>query len=216
MTRLVTIILAAGNSSRFGGCKLLADAAGTPVLGRVLQQAMVCFDGPLYLISGYWHQDILGARARGEIADIPVLYHSHWNLGMGQSISFAVNQLADQYDGVVIVLADQINIQAEDFLRLRDAFKDADAACALYDGRRGAPAIFAPSLFSELKQLSGEQGAKALLYNPSYRITEVAMENANCDIDTREALQQWLIAYQDQGTSAVSSDQTHQSIRGSE
>ena len=214
MTRWVTMILAAGNSSRFGGCKLLADAAGTPVVGRILQQVQACFDGPLYLISGYWHQDLLDAMARGDIADIPVLYHPQWMLGMGQSISYAVNQLAVHYDAVVIVLADQINIQAEDFRRLRDAFKDADAACALYDGRRGAPAIFARSLFPELMQLSGEQGAKALLYNPGYRIAEVAMDNANCDIDTREELQQWLIAYQEQAQSDASSNQTDPGVKG--
>lgn len=196
MTRLVTIILAAGKSSRFGGCKLLADAAGTPVLGRILQQVLAGMAGPVYLISGYWHQELVSAIARGDSADVPVLYHPQWEQGMGQTISFAVDQLADHYDGVAIVLADQINIQAEDFSRLRDAFDHVDAACALYHGRRGAPAIFAPALFSELKQLCGEQGAKALLYNPKYRIAEIAMEHANCDIDTKEALQHWFIAYQ--------------------
>lgn len=200
MTRLVTIILAAGNSSRFNGCKLLADAAGIPVLGRVIQQAKACFDAPIYLVSGYWHKEILEAMTKGDIANVPLVFHPDWNQGLGKSISFAVSQLAENYDGVAILLADQINIQAEDFWRLKRAFKDVDVACALYDGKKGAPAIFSRSLFAELKLLSGEQGAKALLYSSNYRMAEVAIENAIFDIDTKEALEQWLMAYQKQNS----------------
>lgn len=203
MTRLVTLVLAAGSSSRFDGCKLLADAAGVPVLGRVLQQAKACFGESLYLISGRWHHEILAAMSTGYIAEVPVVFHPNWALGMGQTISFAVNQLADSYDGVVILLADQIDIKTTDFFELKDAFKDVDGVCAFYDGKRGAPAIFSSTLFAELKRLSGEQGAKSVLYNSNYRISEVSMASAVFDIDTKEALWQWLIIYQGQSKSAV-------------
>lgn len=192
MTRLVTIVLAAGSSSRFDGCKLLADAAGVPVLGRVLQQAKVCFTENLYLISGCWHQEILAAMAKGDICEVPVVFHPDWAEGMGQTISFAVKQLANGYDGVVVLLADQIDIKTKDLRKLKDTFKDVDGVCALYEGKRGAPAIFSCSLFDELKRLSGEQGAKSVLYNSNYHISEVLMESAVFDIDTQEALQQWL------------------------
>lgn len=192
MHRFLTIILAAGSSSRFNGCKLLQPINGTPMLNLVISNALASFERDVFIISGCWHQDLCLAMERGELTNTPVLFNPFWVDGMGSTISYAVSTLSAEFDAVVVLLGDQINVSRSDLCKLRDAFTNTDIACSLYKEVRGAPAIFGKKLFPLLSRLSGDQGAKSLMNDGLYRINEVSMESAVCDIDTREELQQWL------------------------
>jgi len=48
------------------------------------------------------------------------------------------------------------------------------------------PAIFPPSLYAELRALSGDSGAKALLQRSDINITEIHLPSGAMDIDTPE------------------------------
>ena len=61
-------------------------------------------------------------------------------------------------------------------------------AAALYGGACGVPAIFPRSLFQELAQLRGDQGARMLLRRNVDRLVRVPMPGAELDIDTPEDL----------------------------
>jgi CTP:molybdopterin cytidylyltransferase MocA len=181
------MVLAAGAASRFGSAKQLVRIAGRPLLHNTVSRA-VDVTGAATIV-------VLGAYAT-ELA--PLLRHTpatvvvnrSWREGIGSSIRIGVGHLPATCDGVMIVLADQAAVTAEDLRRLVSAWKRQPeySAAALYSGGAGVPAIFPRSRFSELADLRGDIGARKLLHRNPDRLVRVPMESAALDIDTPEDL----------------------------
>lgn len=111
------------------------------------------------------------------------------DLGMAHSLVWGVQQLPPACDAVVIALADMPFIQCETITAIVSALRNgAQIAVPVYQGQRGNPVGFARSLFSELLQLHGDQGARALLKR--YPVVEIEVDDAGIlrDIDTPEDL----------------------------
>jgi molybdenum cofactor cytidylyltransferase len=184
---LYAIVLAAGAAGRFGSAKQLVRVAGRPLLHTTVSRA-VDVTGAATIV-------VLGAYA-GELA--PLMRHSpatvvinrEWREGIGSSIRAGVGHLPAACHGVMLVLADQAAVTAEDLRRLASAWKRQPeyAAAALYGGVVGVPAIFPRSRFSELTELRGDVGARKLLQRNPDRLVRVPMESAALDIDTPEDL----------------------------
>jgi molybdenum cofactor cytidylyltransferase len=184
---LYAIVLAAGAASRFGSAKQLVRVAGRPLLHTTVSRAVD--------VAGAATIVVLGAYA-GELA--PLMRHSpatvvinrDWREGIGSSIRTGVGHLPAACHGVMLVLADQAAVTAEDLRRLVSAWKRQPeyAAAALYGGVVGVPAIFPRSRFSELTELRGDSGARKLLQRNPDRLVRVPMESAALDIDTPEDL----------------------------
>lgn len=138
---------------------------------------------------------VLGARA-AELA--PLLTHTpasivinrDWREGMGSSIRAGVARLPAACTGVLLMLADQVAVTAEDLQRLVSTWRRQPdyVAAALYAGAMGVPAIFPRSRFGELAELRGDVGARRLLQSNPDRVIRVPMESAALDIDTPEDL----------------------------
>ena len=181
------MVLAAGAASRFGSAKQLVRIAGRPLLHNTVSRA-VDVTGAATIV-------VLGAYAT-ELA--PLLRHTpatvvvnrSWREGIGSSIRIGVGHLPATCDGVMIVLADQAAVTAEDLRRLVSAWKRQPeyVAAALYSGSIGVPAIFPRSRFSELADLRGDIGARNLLQRNPDRLVRVPMQSAALDIDTPEDL----------------------------
>ncbi len=184
---LYAIVLAAGASTRFGSAKQLVRIAGRPLLHTTVSRAVE--------ITGSATMVVLGARA-AELA--PLLTHTpasivinqQWREGIGSSIRCAVARLPAACTGVLLVLADQAAVTAEDLRRLVGAWRRQPdyVATALYAGTVGVPAIFPRSRFTELAELRGDIGARRLLQRNPDRLIRVPMESAALDIDTPEDL----------------------------
>ncbi|WP_286238829.1 nucleotidyltransferase family protein [Neptuniibacter halophilus] len=190
---LAVLIMAAGSSSRFGGCKLLAEVApGVALLEHSIQLAMPLQAEFMAIVSGAWHAEIVAAQQQQRVTALPLIHNPNWQEGLGSSIAEAVRQLPEDTDQLLILLADQIALTTTDLQRLLLISDPADVVCAEYAGRRGVPALFRRALFPELISLQGDKGAKQLLYSPSLHIETLAMPNAEQDIDTPEALAHYL------------------------
>lgn len=184
---LHAIVLAAGASTRFGSAKQLVRIAGRPMLHATVTRAVE--------VAGNAVSVVLGARAE-ELA--PLLSHSpasivinrDWREGLGSSIRAGVARVPAACSGVMLLLADQAAVTAEDLRRLAGAWRRQPAyvAAAVYGATVGVPAIFPRSTFSELLQLRGDTGARALLLRNPDRLVRVPMESAGIDIDTPEDL----------------------------
>lgn len=185
---LGVLIMAAGRSSRFEGCKLLADYQNKPLLQHTIEQAMGLESEKLTVITGYWHKEIEAAQQQGQISEAPLLYNSDWAQGLGCSIAFGVSQLQDSCDSLLILLADQVQVLTEDLHSLTRKRAGSQITCAFYAGKRGVPAIFHRDCFEELMSLDGEHGAKALLNSDRYRTVNVDMPHAEQDIDSKNDL----------------------------
>jgi molybdenum cofactor cytidylyltransferase len=184
---LFSVVLAAGGSTRFGSAKQLVRVAGRPLLHTAVTRASEVTGNALIVV--------LGSGA-DELA--PLLKHSpgsvvinqDWREGLGSSIRCAVNRLPASCNGVLLHLADQAAVSAEDLKRLAGTWRRQPLyiVAALYSGLTGVPAIFPRSLFPQLAQLRGDSGARALLRRSADRIVRVPMPSAALDIDTPEDL----------------------------
>lgn len=184
---LHAIVLAAGASTRFGSAKQLVRIAGRPMLHATVTRAVEVAGNAVIVV--------LGARA-SELA--PLLSHSpasivinrDWREGLGSSIRAGVARLPAACSGVMLLLADQAAVTAEDLRRLVGTWRRQTeyVAAAVYGATVGVPAIFPRSAFGDLMRLRGDQGARALIHRNPDRLVRVPMESAGIDIDTPEDL----------------------------
>jgi molybdenum cofactor cytidylyltransferase len=184
---LFAVVLAAGPGTRFGSLKQLVRVAGRPLLHTAVTRAAEVTGNALIVV--------LGAGA-AELA--PLLKHSpgsvvinqDWREGLGSSIRWAVMRLPATCTGVLLMLADQAAVSADDLKRLAGTWRKQPQgfAAALYAGTVGVPAIFPRSAFRELTELRGDTGARALLRRNTDRVVRVPMPSAAIDLDTPEDL----------------------------
>jgi molybdenum cofactor cytidylyltransferase len=184
---LHAVVLAAGASTRFGSAKQLVRIAGRPLLHTAVTRAAEVTGQALIVV--------LGAQA-AELA--PLLKHSpgsvvvnhEWREGIGSSIRAGVARLPASCNGVLLLLADQAAVSADDLKRLAGTWRKQpqSISAALYAGITGVPAIFPRSQFRALSELRGDVGARALLRRSADRIVRVPMPSAAIDVDTPEDL----------------------------
>ena len=184
---LHAIVLAAGASTRFGSPKQLVRVAGRPLLHCAIARAAD--------VAGSAVSVVLGAHA-AELT--PLLTHSQalivinrdWREGIASSIRTGVSRLPPSCNAVLLLLADQAAVTAEDLKRLVGAWRRQPdyIVAARYGMTTGVPAVFPRSLFSDLAALRGDTGARALLQRNPDRVVRVPMASAAIDIDTPEDL----------------------------
>jgi molybdenum cofactor cytidylyltransferase len=184
---LYAVVLAAGASTRFGSVKQLVRIAGRPLLHIAVTRAAEVTGNALIVVLG-----------SGAVQLAPLLKHSpgsvvvnhDWREGLASSIRAGVARLPAACKAVMLLLADQPAVTADDLRRLAGSWRKQPQhiAAALYDGACGAPAIFPRSSFRALSELRGDTGARALLRRNSERIVRVPMPSAAIDVDTPEDL----------------------------
>lgn len=182
-TRLALVILAAGESKRFGGIKQLADYQGKPLLQQVIDHSCNFSAVDLFLILGAHREEILNQinPMNATILDSP-----NWSQGMGATIASAVEQLQDEYDGLLFLAGDQPLIRRDQLNELISRWADnpQQIYCAQYGRTRGIPAIFPRFAYSELLALSGgDRGAKSILLNATSSVEAIEIPEAAVDID---------------------------------
>jgi molybdenum cofactor cytidylyltransferase len=184
---LYAVVLAAGASRRFGSAKQLVRVAGRPLLHTAVTRASEVTGNALLVV--------LGAGA-AQLAPLlkhtpgSVLVNHEWREGLGSSIRTAVARLPPSCTGVLLLLADQAAVTADDLKRLAGTWRKQPQciAAARYSGITGVPAIFPRSSFRALGELRGDKGARALLERNAANIVPVPMPSAAVDIDTPEDL----------------------------
>lgn len=184
---LHVLVLAAGGSTRLGQPKQLVRVGGRPALHRVVSNAVS--------VAGHAVTVVLGAHARDLThvlvhSPASVVINRDWEEGMASSIRRGVAALPPGCGAVLIALADQVNVTADDLRQLVSAWKGESStiAASTYAGQVGVPAIFPSWCFSELSQLRGDQGARAILQRNATRLVHVPMPNAAFDLDIPEDL----------------------------
>ncbi len=180
-------ILAAGASTRFGSPKQLVRLAGTPALHQAIANAA--------RVAGHSVTVVLGAHAR-EIGPalrqsaVSVVINRDWQEGLASSIRAAVHSVPAGSEGLMLVLADQVGITADDLKRLFAAWRRHPVliAAALYGGAPGLPAIFPRWAFPDLLALRGDRDPRLVIRRNVGQVVRIPMPNAAIDLDTPEDL----------------------------
>lgn len=181
----VLVLLAAGKSQRFGD---VGNKLGEPFLSRPLglhvavaledmpfkrRVAVVAADCPL----DYAHHGFVVAVNDDPVRDMA----SSVRLGVEQAIAFGAA-------AILIALADMPRVTAAHMYRMFDAADSPAAVVASSDGvSPKPPAIFGRECFAELMQVTGDEGARALIKRGRHVVTSAA---ELIDVDTPEELEQ--------------------------
>ncbi len=181
---LHVMVLAAGSSSRFGSPKQLADIAGRPMLARALDTVSQLQRQHAVTVVLGAHAERLEPLVRAAAAH--VAFNPDHAEGMASSIRAGLARAPFGARGVLIALADQVAVTADDLRQLVTRWEQQPdrIVAAQYADTIGVPAIFPSFLFRELAELQGDRGARAVLLRHPERVIGVPMPSAAQDIDT--------------------------------
>src|SRR5262245_6317369 len=186
----IAIALAAGRGSRFKPPhhKLLQAFGSSTVLGTALEHAIETGLQLRVVTTAAVSAEALRHVAQRDIVELPaVTGHSGETLGMGFSIASGVAASADA-GGWLILPADMPSVRPSTMLAVANELPQHAVVYAQHIGRRGHPVGFATELYSELVQLSGDEGARRLVARyPSFGV-EVDDPGVLIDLDTLDDL----------------------------
>lgn len=180
-TKIGALVLAAGNSSRFGSNKLLFKINGKSVLERtLLALSGFKFWKTAVVVSNTDFDDILGNH-------VEKILNKQISLGIGKSIALGTIYLRKEVSGILILLADQPLLTLDDIKKMTDVFLGDPTkivACSV-DGEIRNPIIFPTGYFDELIKLSGDRGARGLANSHIDNIVRVEVDSSHLlDIDS--------------------------------
>ncbi len=181
----VIVVLAAGLGSRFSGAgHKLAQALGqTTVLGLTLSNAIGSGLPVVVVTTQHLLPEVSRLLAGSEIVLVDDVGHSGALFGMGHSIAAGV-AARPQASGWLILPADMPMVKSSTLRAVANGLAHHPVVFAQHQGRRGHPVGFSAELYSELVQLTGDEGARRITSRyPSYGV-EAADAGVLIDIDT--------------------------------
>lgn len=186
----VIVVLAAGQGSRFTGAqhKLSQRLGAGSVLGQTIAhaiesrlQVIVVTTEPLAAEAARW-------VARRDVVVLPEVGSAGAGpLGMGYSIAAGV-AARPHASGWLVLPGDMPLVQPDTLVTVAQGLAQHPVVFAQYRGRRGHPVGFAAELFSELVQLSGDEGARRVMARYPSLGLEVDDPGVLVDVDTEADL----------------------------
>lgn len=184
---VVALVLAAGQGSRFGADKRSASLPdGRSLLAHSVERALAVFDEVRVVL-----RDGERAEAFGLPAGCRVIHSPQAALGMGHSLAAGAASLVDsQAQALAILLGDMPWIAPETLRALSDAASASSILFPIFDGQRGHPVLFGREFWPALTQLTGDEGARAVVQANRGRCVTLDVNDAGVlrDVDTPDAL----------------------------
>jgi molybdenum cofactor cytidylyltransferase len=170
--------------------KLIQPLAGKPMIRHVVEAALKSAASDVIVVTGNEKAGIVAA-----LEGLPVLFADNpdYSKGLSTSLISGLNVLPPDCDGTLVLLGDMPGVDAHLLDRLIAAFDPAEDRAIIvpvHDGKRGNPVLWAERFFGEMRELSGDAGARALFGPYAGLICEVeaGSDAPLTDIDTEEAL----------------------------
>lgn len=189
--KLHAIVLAAGDSRRYGTPKQLAPWNGGTLLQHAVRLATAVCNNAVTVV--------LGAQAETIHANLPdpgieVVRNPDWREGMASSIRAGIASLPDRADAALIMLCDQPMISETILSTLTQHWRQhpQSIVAGRYNNTHGVPAVFPRAFFAELLALRGDRGARQIMNVHPQRLETVPLPEAGIDIDTPADLQHLL------------------------
>lgn len=184
--KLGCVIMAAGESLRFGENKLLQNFDGVPLYARAMAAVPEGAFDRVCVVTAY-----APVRHRAEALGFLVVMNDRPDLGLSRTIHLGLEQLTD-CDGVAFITADQPLLSAGTVQALTAAFL-REPTCiwaASHGGTRGNPCVFPKDLLEELLALQGDVGGSRVIHAHLDRLRCLDVpEEELADCDTAQALQ---------------------------
>jgi molybdenum cofactor cytidylyltransferase len=185
--RVLALMLAAGQSRRFGSDKRIAHLAdGRSVLAASVERAQQVF-GVVHVV--------LRAEDDPQALGLPdtcrVIRCHDADQGMGHSLAAGIGALAAQdADAIAVLLGDMPWISADSLRQLTTQAAAERIVHPQHDGQRGHPVLFGRVFWAELQTLHSDEGARAVLLANPAACYSVVLDDPGVlrDVDRPEAL----------------------------
>jgi molybdenum cofactor cytidylyltransferase len=183
--RVAAVVLAAGESRRFGSPKQLLPWGETTLLEHVVDAALRSAVDKTIVVLGHRAEEI-----GRPLHDIPVelVTNQEWQGGLSTSVRAGLQALPTHYEACLFLLADQPNVTPSLMNKLLSSYRStlAPIVAPTHKGRRGNPVLFARSLFPELLEMQGDQGGRGVIlrHREEVELVEVDEGDIFLDIDT--------------------------------
>ncbi len=179
------IVLAAGESSRFGEPKQLLKWYGVPFVRQVASKALDVGLNPVIVVVGAYRSEV--ARAVEDL-DVLVVENQSWKEGQSTSIKVGMEALTRKAGATLFLLTDQPQVSKELLIKLVETHAGSlsPIISPQIDGQRGNPVLFDRVTFPDLYGLKGDMGGRQLF--SKYPITWVPWHDSSAllDVDTPE------------------------------
>jgi molybdenum cofactor cytidylyltransferase len=179
------IVLAAGLARRMGRQKLSLQLQGKAVVRWAVERVLGHVED-VVVVTG--PDDTAIRQALGDLA-VRFIANPRPQDGQGTSIAIGVGALKPWTRAVLVALGDQPRVPDVVVRTLLDAFQRSGKAIAapVYRGVQGTPVLFSSEVFAELRALTGDAGARAVVKAHPERVEAVAFDLAMPpDVDTPE------------------------------
>ncbi|MBA4012770.1 MAG: molybdopterin-guanine dinucleotide biosynthesis protein MobA [Phenylobacterium sp.] len=190
------VVLAAGAGRRFGGGKLLAPWAGGALLDGALAAAFAAPVRRVIVVTGTAAAEVEAlardhAARSGASSRLLVVHADDHEEGMGASLRRAAAELPANCAGAFVFLGDMPRVPHAVLGKLVAAVRaGAPAAAPVFEGQRGHPALIGSGLLPQLRTLSGDAGARAILkgLGQALALVEAPDDGVLFDVDERSDL----------------------------
>ena len=178
-THVAAIVLAAGESRRFGSAKQLALLHGRTLLEHVLAMAGAAGLDPVVAVVPVWLTRPASADER-----LRWVRNPHPERGMSHSLELGIAALPPETEAAVILLGDQPVLPELAIPSLLAARGDRPIVAGWTDDHPTPPVLVERSHFGIVKDASGGQGLRdVLLAHPEW-VAAVALAEPPADVDT--------------------------------
>jgi molybdenum cofactor cytidylyltransferase len=191
-TSVAILLLAAGKASRMGPSghhKLLAEFEGVPMIRSSAEAALGAGADSVITVTGHRKAEI---RTALDGLDIAFADNDDHASGMASSLIAGLDAIGPAVDGVLVMLADMPFVTTGDLAAMISAFRAQGGKAvirAVSDGRRGNPVILPRAVFSKVRKLEGDVGARHIIETCGLPVIDVEIgPAAHLDLDTPEAI----------------------------
>jgi molybdenum cofactor cytidylyltransferase len=182
------VVLAAGEATRFGSTKQLAEVNGTP-LGQFAIDALAAAGvEELVVVTGHDADAVEGALQLPSIGRF--VRNPEHRLGQSSSLAAALHGLDDRSEAAIVLMADQPGVSATDLRASIERFRATRARIVRLAYRDGpGPALLSREVYAEAGHLTGDVGARVLMASHPDWVEDVAIDRAAPrDVDVPEDL----------------------------
>jgi molybdenum cofactor cytidylyltransferase len=176
------VVLAAGESARFGVHKQLLKIGGRTLLETVVGKFSESRVDEVVVVLGCDSKFIQRKVALGRAR---VVTNTDYEKGLSSSIRAGIEAVRPESRAVILALGDQplISIATIDALVQKYLETGGPVVAPYFRRRRGNPVLFDRQLFPYLKKIEGDRGAKAAIKEHGWRVVRVDVKDPGVLLD---------------------------------
>lgn len=184
LSGLSAIVLAAGLGTRLGGeCKPLKRWQNKPLIHHCLDTLCQLQLDQVIVVAGD-HSDEISEAVSGYSVKLAI--NTTPEKGMSSSIRCGIDAFSMDSKGAFICLSDMPMIPNRVYEYLFAGFSrqlEKSIFIPTFNDQKGHPVLFRSDWFADLKELSGDRGAKQLIKNNSDKVELVPIDDQGILID---------------------------------